>query len=272
VVSEEWSDQPAEARIDVFTPSPARLYDYYLGGKDNFTADREAAEVILTAVPEGRRFARENRDFLRRAVRHLTDVVGIRQFIDLGTGLPTQGNVHEVAQEIAPEARIVYVDNDPIVLAHGEAMLATNGNTVFIQADIRRPEEILSDPRLKALIDFSEPVAVLFVSVLQFVPDDGEAAGVVRRFSRELCSGSRVVMSTITSAGQDESQVETITGCYQKSSAPAVLRDRARIERLVDGLDLIPPGLVPISQHFPAVESGTPKETSWILGAVAAIS
>lgn len=175
-------------------------------------------------------------------VRHLTLETGIRQFVDLGTGLPTEGNVHEVAQEVAPETRVVYVDNDPIVLAHGEAMLARDDHTTFIGADMREPEAILGDPRLKALIDFDEPVAVLFVSVLQFVPDDEEAAGLVRRFAEAVPPGSRVVISTITGTGQREDKVATITAAYANSTAPAVLRPRERIERLFGGLDLVPPG------------------------------
>ena len=259
--------------IDVHTPSPARLYDYYLGGKDNFTADRKVGEVILTAVPEGRRFARENREFLRRVVRHLTAEVGIRQIIDLGTGLPTQGNVHEVAHEVAPGTRVVYVDNDPIVLAHGEALLAKDANTVFILADMRDPKAILADPKLTSMIDFSEPVAVLFVSVLQFVPDDEEAAAIVRSFRDVVCAGSRLVISTITSTGQDEEKVKTITEMYQGSSAPAVLRSRSRIERLFGGLDLVEPGLVPAPQWHPDLTGGLPGQgTSWVLAGACAVS
>ncbi|WP_329238461.1 SAM-dependent methyltransferase [Actinoallomurus sp. NBC_01490] len=262
---------PAAQRADVTKPSPARLYNYYLGGKDNFAVDREAAESILAVMPEGRRVARENRAFLRRVVRHLTLETGIRQFVDLGTGLPTEGNVHEVAQEVAPETRVVYVDNDPIVLAHGEAMLARDDHTTFIGADMREPEAILGDPRLKALIDFDEPVAVLFVSVLQFVPDDEEAAGLVRRFAEAVPPGSRVVISTITGTGQREDKVATITAAYANSTAPAVLRPRERIERLFGGLDLVPPGLVPAPEWHPDVRGETGGGTSWVLAGVGAV-
>jgi hypothetical protein len=257
--------------LDVSTPSPARLYNYYLGGKDNFAADRAAAEAILAVMPEGRRVARENRSFLRRVVRHLAADVGIRQFVDLGTGLPTEGNVHEVAQEVASGVRVVYVDNDPIVLAHGEALLARDADTTFVEADMRRPDAILAHPRLRELIDFSRPVAVLFVSVLQFVTDDGEAAGLVRRFRAELCPGSHVVISTITSTGQDEEKVQAITEAYQKSTAPAVLRTRSRIERLFGGLDLIAPGLVPAPEWRPGVDVETTGGTSWVLAGVGRI-
>ncbi len=259
--------------IDINTPSPARLYDYYLGGKDNFTADREAAEVILTVVPEGRRFARENRDFLRRAVRYLTAEVGIRQIIDLGTGLPTQGNVHEVAHEIAPGTRVVYVDNDPIVLAHGEALLAKDPNTVFIQADMREPKAILDNPKLVSMIDFSEPVAVLFVSVLQFVTDDEEAAEIVRSFRDITCAGSQVVISAITRTGQDTEKVKTIVDAYERSSAPAVLRTQDQIERLFGGASLVDPGLVPVPQWHPDLTCGNAGQgTSWLLAGACAVS
>jgi hypothetical protein len=267
-------DLPGErtARVDLSTPSPARLYNYYLGGKDNFAVDREAAEAILAVMPEGRRVARENRAFLRRVVRHLATRAGIRQFIDLGAGLPTEGNVHEVAQEAVAGARVVYVDNDPVVLAHGEALLARDGNTAFVQADMRRPDVILSHRRLRELIDFSEPVAVLFVSVLQFVTDDEEAAALVRRFRAELTAGSHVVISTITGTGQAEDKVKTITDAYQKSTAPAVLRSRERIERLFGDLDLIAPGLVPAPEWHPDVNGETAGGTSWVLAGVGRIA
>ncbi|MDN3352102.1 SAM-dependent methyltransferase [Actinomadura sp. DC4] len=262
------SDGREPRGIDVSIPSPARLYNYYLGGKDNFAADRVAAEAILAVMPEGRQVARENRAFLRRVVRHLAVETGIRQFVDLGTGLPTQGNVHEVAQEVDPDARVVYVDNDPIVQAHGEALLARNGNTTFVEADLRRPEAILSHPGLNGLIDFSRPVAVLFVSVLQFVPDDEEAAGLVRNFRNALAPGSHVVISTITGSGQDEEKVETITEAYRNSTAPAVLRTRPRIERLFGDLDLVAPGLVPAPEWHPDVNGETAGGTSWVLAGV----
>jgi hypothetical protein len=179
--------------------------------------------------------------------------------------VPTEGNVHEVAQEVASGVRVVYVDNDPIVLAHGKALLVRHANTTFVEADVRRPEVILSHPRLKELIDFSEPVAVLFVSILQFVTDDGEAAGLVRRFREELCPGSDVVISTITGTGQDEEKVQKITEAYQKSTAPAVLRTRSQVERLFGDLDLVEPGLVPAPEWHPDVNGDTAGGTSWVL-------
>jgi hypothetical protein len=254
--------------IDVSKPSPARLYNYYLGGKDNFAADREAAEAILAVMPEGRQVAQENRAFLRRMVHYLAAQVGIRQFIDLGTGLPTQGNVHEVAQEAAAGVRVVYVDNDPIVLAHGEALLVTDENTTFIEADMRRPDLILAHPRLNELIDFSQPVAVLFVSTLQFVTDDDEAAGLVRAFCDAVPAGSHVAISTITGTGQDEDKVKVIIDAYRNSTAPAVLRTRSQIERLFGDLELIAPGLVPAPAWHPDGRNEGPDGTSWVLAGV----
>jgi S-adenosyl methyltransferase len=256
----------------VSTPSPARLYNYYLGGEENYAADREAAEAILAVMPEGRQVARENRAFLRRAVRHLVVESGIRQFLDLGAGLPTQGNVHEIARDLAPGVRVVYVDNDPIVLAHGEALLTGDDDTALIQADLRRPDLILSHPKVGQMIDFSRPVAVLFVSVLQFVPDDEQAAGVVRAFRERLSAGSRVVISTITGTGQDPAKVKTITDAYQGSSAPAVLRTRPRIEVLFDGLEPVGPGLVPAPEWRPDGTGESSDGTSWVLAGVGAVA
>ena len=157
--------------IDTTVPSTARMYDYWLGGHDNFAADRAAALKVSEAAPEAQLMAVENRRFLRRAVRYLAADAGITQFLDIGTGLPTQGNVHQVAQDINPAARVVYVDNDPMVLAHSRA-LKTGGNTVVIEADLRDPRAILDHPGTRKLIDFGQPLAVLLVAVLHFISDD----------------------------------------------------------------------------------------------------
>ncbi len=160
-------------------PSTARIYDYLLGGKDNYPADRAAAAEIAQALPNVRTSFRWNRAFLGRAVRYLVTEQGIRQFIDVGTGLPTVGNVHEVAQEAAPGSNVVYVDNDPVVLAHGRHLLHGVGGTTILEHDLRLPEDILADPDLRALIDFEEPVAVLLVAILHFIPDADDPAGVI---------------------------------------------------------------------------------------------
>ncbi len=167
--------------IDISKPHAARMYDYLLGGKDHFAVDRETAERAIKAIPTGRTAARENRTFLGRAVRYLAAEAGIRQFLDIGTGLPSASNVHEVAQSVAPESRVVYVDNDPIVLSHARALLTSTpqGRTSYIEADLREPEKILTHPAARQTIDFSQPVALMLVGILHFVPDEANPAQIV---------------------------------------------------------------------------------------------
>ena len=165
-MADDWT-----TRINTGAPNPARIYDYFLGGKDNFPADREIAEEVLAIAPVAREVVEDNRAFLRRAVEVLTGEAGIRQFIDLGSGLPTQGNVHEIAQEVAPDARVLYVDNDAMVVTHSRALLAGD-NTVAIQADLREPEAIVGHPEVRELIDFEQPIALLLMAILHFIPDD----------------------------------------------------------------------------------------------------
>ena len=172
----EFVDLPAE--IDTSQPHIARMYDYYLGGKNHFAADRELADKVIAAIPGMRTGPRENREFLGRTVRYLAGEAGIRQFLDIGTGLPTTNSVHEVAQQVAPSSRVVYVDNDPLVLTHARALLTSSeeGRTAYIQADLHNPQEILSSPVVQSVLDFSQPVALLLLAVLQFIPDeDGPA-------------------------------------------------------------------------------------------------
>src|SRR6266545_8400416 len=168
-------DNPAPTGVDTNTPNVARVWDYQLGGKDNFGADRAAADALNEAcrrvgAPDGHVVARENRDFIDRAVRYLAGPAGIRQFIDIGAGLPTQGNVHQIAQQVNPDAAVAYVDYDPLVLVHGRALLADNAHTIVIHADAREPDDILTRPDLRALIDLDQPVAVLLVAVLHLLP------------------------------------------------------------------------------------------------------
>ncbi|MEV5751205.1 SAM-dependent methyltransferase [Actinoallomurus sp. NPDC052308] len=230
--------------IDVHTPSPARMYDYWLGGKDNFAADREAAEKVIAAHPEQRKLVRANRDFLVRVVRHLAEQ-GVEQFLDLGTGIPTSPNVHEVAREIRPAARVVYVDNDPIVFAHNRAFRATDDRIATVRADIRRPREILGDPAVERLLDFDRPIALLAIAVLHFVPEGEEVIGTLRE---NMAPGSFLALSTGTYEGLTLEQRERIENAYAKSSAPAVIRSRTEIERLFTGFDLVEPGLVHVAR------------------------
>ncbi|MGH3392130.1 MAG: SAM-dependent methyltransferase [Actinomadura sp.] len=230
------------AGIDVTVPSPARIYDYFLGGKDNFAADRELAEVILRQAPVARAGASANRRFLGRAVEFLAKA-GIRQFLDLGTGLPSQNNVHEVAQRVCPDARVVYVDNDPVVRNHAEALLASDDSTVVLCEDLREPERILAHPDVRRMIDFSEPIAVLFVSVLHFVTDDQDPWGIVSAMTEPLVPGSNLTLSHSTLDGRPAEVIAEFEKNY-RASAPLAVRSREAVTRFFNGFELVDPGLV----------------------------
>jgi SAM-dependent methyltransferase len=230
-------------------PTPARIYDYLLGGKDNYPADREAAHQVLAAVPDARRSAGANRAFLRRAVRYLAGEAGLCQFIDIGTGLPTQGNVHEIAQRAAPGARVVYVDNDPMVLAHSRAMLHGVADTIIVEHDLRRPRDILADAELGKLIDFAEPVGLLLVGVLHFVSDSDDPAGLVAQLLEPLAPGSHVVISHGTADSRPESA--KAARVYERATAQAYARGRDQVRAMVAGLEPVEPGLVWAPQWRP---------------------
>jgi SAM-dependent methyltransferase len=230
--------------IDTSVPSPARVYDVMLGGKDNYEVDRQAAEGLLQIMPTARLVARQNRAYLGRAVAHLAGEAGIRQFLDIGTGLPTQENVHNVAQRIAPGSRIVYADNDPLVLAHARALLTSTpeGATDYVDADFRDPDAILE--RASRTLDFDEPVALLLVAVLHFVPDADDVHGIVARLVEKLASGSYLVISH----GTPEADPEGVTGLADEFTrqAPATqmaFRTPTDIERFFTGLEPVDPGL-----------------------------
>jgi hypothetical protein len=247
---ETMSDRREALGFDTSVANPARMYDYFLGGKDHFPADKAAADQLLEAVPQTRVGARENRAFLQRAVGFLAGEAGIRQFLDIGTGLPTQGNVHQVAQAIAPGARVVYVDNDPIVHAHANALLGGD-NTASILGDLREPDEILTDPETYRLIDFGQPVAVLLVAVLHFIRDEEDPAGIVARLTATMAPGSYLVLSHATGDLYPREIGAKATKAYDRASAPLVLRSREEIERLFDGLEPVEPGLVQLSRWRP---------------------
>lgn len=238
----------APTQIDPNVPSPARIYDYYLGGKDNFAADRAAAEKALSVVPQGRDVARSNRRFLVRAVRHMVGQ-GVSQFIDLGTGFPTPPSVHETAAALLPERpRVVYIDNDPMVTSHNQALLAdSRADIAVIHGDIRCPGRIFARNELWNTIDFSRPVGILFVAVLHFIPDEDDPQESVRTFCSHMVPGSFLAVSHITSDGTAPEVMTTIHDAYQTASAPAVFRSRAEIERFFTGLDIVHPGIVEVS-------------------------
>src|ERR1700746_3232091 len=189
-----------QAEIDTSKPHAARIYDYLLGGKDHFAIDRETAEKGIKLIPTGRTAARENRAFLGRVVRYLVAEAGIRQFLDIGTGLPTTNNVHDVAQAVELSARVVYADNDPLVLAHARALLTSSpqGRTAYIQADLREPEAILASPVVRDVLDFSQPVALITVAVLHFIHDEFKPAAALATILNALPSGSYLAASHVT--------------------------------------------------------------------------
>ena len=261
----------SRAHIDTTRPHPARRYDYWLGGKDNFQADREAAEAIAAVFPHIRTAARENRAFMRRAVSHLAAEAGIRQFLDLGTGLPTANNVHDVAQGIAPESRIVYVDNDPLVLSHARALLTSSeqGATAYIDADVRHPEKILSDPAVRDTLDWSQPVALLLVAVLHFVEDAEDPYAIVRQLVSALPTGSYLVLSHATFDPLEPETIAAMNAVNQGNKPTFNPRSLAEVSRFFDGLELLDPGIISLADWRP--EPGprpTPAETTGY-GAVA---
>lgn len=243
---------------DFSVPNPSRMYDYLLGGKDNFRADREAANRIIAAYPEARALARANRRFLTRAVWFLAEH-GISQYIDLGAGLPTSPNVHQVARRVRPDTRVVYVDNDPVVTCHGRALCATNDGVAVIDGDLRDPRSILADPELTAVIDFAEPVAILCVAVLHFIRDEENPSEIAAVLRGQMATGSYLVISHAATDGADERVLAEIGEAYQDATAPAVPRTVTRISELFTGLDLAEPGLVDVSQWRPHVRSRATK-------------
>jgi O-methyltransferase involved in polyketide biosynthesis len=235
--------------VDVTRPSIARIYDYMLYGKDNFAADREAAEKLLASGLD-RRHALANRAFLVRAVRFLAEQ-GIAQYLDLGSGLPTSPSVHEVARDIIPDARVAYVDHDPIVVTHNDALLATRDGVITIRGDIRDPDTILAHEALAACIDFSQPVAVLLLSVLHFISLDEDAPEMIARFRERMAPGSHLAVSVGTSDGADPDMLAEATQTYAGARMPFTLRSRAQILELFDGFDLVEPGLVILPEWRP---------------------
>jgi len=249
-------DQAASRRIpaglDVSTPNVARMYDYFLDGKDNFAADRAAGDQVLALVPAVRRTVLENRRFLRRTVRFLAAEAGIGQFLDIGVGLPTQGAVHEVAHEVNPEARVAYVDYDPVVVSHGNALLAEPDRSVVVQADLRRPAELLSLPAIREHVDFSRPVALLLVAILHFVSDDDDPGGIMATLREALAPGSYLVLSHVSNDRLDDPEAaERVRKLYAESSQPLWARPREEVLHFFDGFELVEPGLVPAYEWRP---------------------
>ena len=239
---------------------PARVYDYFLGGKDNFAADRALGDALTAQIPSAPFSARANRAFLGRAVRYLVKERGIRQFLDIGTGIPSAGNTHEVAQALAPDTRALYVDNDPIVLAHARALMSSNpaGATAFIQADAREPGKILADPALRETLDLAEPVALMLLSILPFFRDDENPQGIVSTLLDALPSGSYLAISHITADFIKPEQAANAVAAGQQSGVTYVPRTQAEIAGFFSCLELVEPGVVPILTWHP--DDGEPAD------------
>jgi hypothetical protein len=229
--------------IDIEVPSAARMYDYYLSGSHNFAADRALAEQAMRNWPHAQLFVQANRAFLTRVVTMLARDAGIDQFLDLGSGIPTVGNVHEVALSVNPAARTLYVDSDAVAHAHGTALLASVPQARYLRADVRDPESVLTSPELNGFLDLNRPVAVLMFLVLPFVPDSDDPAGIVAAYREATCPGSYLALTHGTSDYQPTSTVENVTAVYRQASHTMNLRSKAQIAKILDGYELLEPGL-----------------------------
>jgi SAM-dependent methyltransferase len=245
----------APGGIDMTRPNVARIYDFLLGGKDNFAVDREAARQLIEAIPDVAAIARDNRSFLGRAVRYLAIESGIRQFLDLGSGLPTQANVHELAQGVAPDARVVYVDNDPVVASHGRALLASGDRVGMVFGDLRDPADILRHPEVAGLLDLARPVAVLCTSTLHFVADQAGPHKIVAEYRDRLAPGSYLAITHGTLEDDPGGEVAAAERVYRQASSQLHVRSLPDVLRFFEGFGLVEPGLTWITQWRP--EPGT---------------
>ncbi|MBB5955597.1 hypothetical protein FHS29_002178 [Saccharothrix tamanrassetensis] len=239
--------------VDLDRPSAARMYDYYLGGSHNFAVDREAAKAVERIYPGMSGAARANRSFLRRAVRYLL-AQGIDQFLDLGSGIPTVGNVHEIAQQTNPRARVVYADVEPVAVAHSSALLADNPLATVIQADLRATDTVLNSDEVRATLDFTRPIGLLMVGVLHFVPDSDDPHRAVARYREALPSGSYLALSHGSLEGVPEDgldDTERVKAIYRRTDSPLVLRPREEIAAFFTGLEVVEPGVVPLPEWHP---------------------
>jgi S-adenosyl methyltransferase len=256
--------------LDTSTANVARMYDYYLGGKDNFEADRVAAKKVLTQMPGQRRSALENRRFLRRAVGFLADEAGIDQFLDIGVGLPTQGAVHEVAHEINPRSHVAYVDYDPVVVAHANALLATPDQSVVVAEDIRRPRELLANPVIRGHLDFDRPVAVLVLAIFHFVADEDDPGAITACLREALAPGSYLVLTHVCrELLPDAAAAERAKDVYQQAGQPIKARSAAEIRGFFGDFELVEPGLVPKHAWRPETGTATDDPSDISLGGVA---
>ena len=263
------TDPELSPEINTNVAHSARVYDYWLGGKDNFPADRELAELMIQAIPNMRAMAAANRAFLSRAVRYLVGEAGIRQFLDLGTGIPTSPNVHQIAQATAPDTRVIYVDNDPIVLAHARALLTTQdaGETAFIMADLRQPGSILDHPTLTATLDLGQPVAVLAVGVLMYFRDSDRPNPfeMVATMLAPMPSGSYLALTTPTPDFNPEETAKAVAAA-EAAGITLVPRSKAEVERFFTGLELVDPGVAPMLAWRPDEPPADPESAYYWAG------
>lgn len=243
--------------VDITVPNAARIYDFALGGFHNFEVDRVFFEAAEQAWPNLRLVAHANRAYLRRVVQWLTDA-GIRQFLDVGSGIPTLGNVHEVAQRTAPDARVVYVDVDPVAVSHGQSILADNPNACAIRADLRRPRDILEHPEVAAVVDLEQPVAILLIAVLHFVPDEDRPTEIIARYRDAVAPGSYLAISHGVTAPAPTDGQEQVRDLYRRTPTPISTRTPEQIAAMFDGFDLVEPGIVPVTDWHP--EPGSDEE------------
>jgi O-methyltransferase involved in polyketide biosynthesis len=263
------TDPELPPEINTNMAHPARVYDYWLGGKDNFPADRALAEHIMEAIPTMRTMAAANRAFLSRSVRYLAAEAGVRQFLDIGTGIPTSPNVHETAQANAPDTRVVYVDNDPIVLARARALLTSQdaGETAFIMADLREPKSILDHPTLTATLDLSQPVALMMVAVLMYFrdSDNPNPYDMVDSLLAPLASGSYLAVTHPTADFNAEAMAGAVAAA-EAAGVTLVARDQAEVERFFTGLELVDPGVTPVLSWRPERPPANPRSAYYWAG------
>jgi hypothetical protein len=266
-VPEQLPDWAPEG-VDLTRASAARMYDYYLGGAHNFAVDRELAGQALALFPDGQVNAQANRAFLHRAVQYLLSQ-GIRQFIDIGSGIPTAGNVHEIVQKQDPNARVLYVDHDPVAVAHSELILQNNPNVRVLEADLRRPAEILDSPVLSHLIDLTQPVGLLMVAVLHFVSETDQPQDIIKLFHDRVSPGSHLVISSGNSEVRT-AEMSKLQDLYRNTKTPVTFRSRSELRALFDGWDLLDPGVVWLPEWRPdwPDEVGPHPENSMAAAAV----
>jgi hypothetical protein len=265
-------EQSLQERIDTTVMHPARRYDYWLGGRNNYAVDRASGDAVAEMFPTIRLAVQENRKFLRRAVQFLAREAGIRQFLDIGSGLPTSPNVHEVAQSIDPSARVVYVDNDPIVLVHARALLTStpDGATTYLDADMRDPDGILGELARTEVLDLSQPVGLLMFAVLHFIRDDEDVRRIITALAEPLASGSHLVVSVATADFASPEQLAQLEQ-LQKNPSEALPRTADQVMGFLDGFELVPPGLT-VGPEWRADDEPGPRPTAAEVGGYCAVA